>query len=97
MRMVPPCSRTRSVNVPPVSTPTNSSAMPVFSPCCLALYYYHCPLNAKTLDLFGFPLYNPSRRERPGLRRNIDPLEDTELVKGDELFSPGLWQEEQCD
>jgi len=36
-----------------------------------------CP-SAKTLDLFGFPMYNPSSARAAWLRRNFDPLEDTE-------------------
>ena len=36
-----------------------------------------CP-SAKTLDLFGFPMYNPSSARAAWLRRNVDPLEDTE-------------------
>ncbi|HEU5378210.1 MAG TPA: glycosyltransferase family 4 protein [Ktedonobacteraceae bacterium] len=35
--------------------------------------------NAKTLNPFGFSLYNTSRRGWAWLRRNIDPLEDTEI------------------
>src|SRR5205085_10004209 len=36
-----------------------------------------CP-SAKPLDLFGFPMYNPSSARAAWLRRNVDPLQDTE-------------------
>jgi ribosomal protein S18 acetylase RimI-like enzyme len=43
----------------------------------LSLYAERAFLTAKPLDLFGSPMYNPSRRERP-----VDPLEGTEITRG---------------